>query len=104
MILQLLLYTLLWSFDFKGPEATEKYNNESEVKTMTMDELKQKLLDKIDSMLEAADAENLRKLSEAYSLLHKDALMEKMTESRNSLFTGICNCEAGTVEKEEDHD
>lgn len=104
MILQLLLYTMLWSFDTKRPEATEKYNNESEVKTMTMEELKQKLLEKIDSMLEGADAEDVRKLSEAYSLLHRDALMEKLTENRNSLFTGVCNCDAGTVEKEEDHD
>jgi len=104
MILQLLLYTLLWSFDSKWPEATEKYNNESEVKTMTMEELKQKLLDKIDSMLESADAEDLRKLSEAYSLLRKDEVLAKMAENNFGAFGGVCNCEAGTVEKEEDHD
>lgn len=95
-ILLLLLIAQSWG-SLIGIEEQNIITNESEVEKMTMDEVKEKLLDKIDELLTGANAEDVKKLSEAYSLLQNDALLEKLTENRNSLFTGVCNCDAGTV-------
>ena len=62
-----------------------------------MEEIKGKLLDKIDSLLENADAEDVRKLSEAYADLNRDSLMAQI--AKNNSF-GVCNCEAGTTKEE----
>lgn len=69
---------------------------ESEVKKMTMDEVKEKLLDKIDGMLAEADADDVRKLSEAYSLLRKDELLEQIAHGNGSFFNGVAGPAART--------
>lgn len=98
MLLLLMLFMIL---DWGSPIGIEEQNiitNESEVKKMTMEEVKEKLLDKIDELLTGANAEDVKKLSEAYSLLQKDKLLEQLAENRG-LFGGIANCEAGTVQE-----
>lgn len=63
---------------------------------MTMDEVKAKLLDKIDEMLAEADADDVRKLSEAYSSLRRDELLEQIANGRDSFFNGVAGNAACT--------
>ena len=63
---------------------------------MTMDEVKEKLLEKIDEMLAEADADDVRKLSEAYSLLRKDELLEQISNGHGSFLNGVAGSAACT--------
>ena len=75
----MLLLLMLSNIPFGKGE--QQKQNESEVGQMTMEEAKEKLLDKIDTLLEGADAEDVRKLAEAYSMLNKDVLLEQLAKN-----------------------
>lgn len=98
----LMLYSIMNIFQGEKQQKRKDYKNESEVKKMTMNEVKAKLLEKIDELLKNADAEDVKILSEAYANMNRDNLLEKLAEQNNQLQSGFFgSCIAPETEGEE---
>lgn len=77
------------NFDRNDEQKQLNNNNKNEVSDMTIEEVKDKLLEKIDSMLENASVDDVKKLSEAYTNLNRDILLEKMAERSQDMCSGF---------------
>ena len=97
----LMLYSLVNIFQGEKQQKRKDYKNESEVKKMTMNEVKAKMLDKIDELLKNADAEDVKILSEAYANMNRDIIFEKMAEQNHQMLSGFGGCIAPETKGEE---
>jgi len=102
----LLLFMMFEQFDYKvQKEKYDNYNeNVSEVKKMTLEEVKDALLDKIGFLLENADADDVRTLSEAYANLYRDSLLKKVADQSSTGFGAIGNPYMGNMPAESKND